>query len=101
VHESGLLTYSVGGAVLVRQKHKGTLTIPRHCQALGRCIYRNELRTRYANTCTGAGTVKFTSRILEGLMARRGFVEPREGIGLPFLYWVVEEAVEVAVEEEE
>ena len=31
--------------------------------------------------CTGAGTVKFTSRILEGLMARRGLVEPREGIG--------------------
>jgi hypothetical protein len=25
--------------------------------------------------------VKSTSRILEGLMARRGFVEPREGIG--------------------
>jgi hypothetical protein len=25
--------------------------------------------------------MKFTSRILEGLMPRRGFVEPREGIG--------------------
>ena len=25
--------------------------------------------------------MKFTSRILEGLMARRGLVEPREGIG--------------------
>ena len=34
-------------------------------------------------------------------MARRGLVEPREGIGLPFLYWVVEEAVEASVEEEE
>jgi hypothetical protein len=28
--------------------------------------------------------MKFTSRILEGLMAWRGLVEPREGIG----YWV-------------
>ena len=28
---------------------------------------------------TRAETVKFTSRILEGLMARRGLVEPREG----------------------
>jgi hypothetical protein len=28
-----------------------------------------------------AGTVKFTSRILEGLMAFRGLGEPREGIG--------------------
>jgi hypothetical protein len=25
--------------------------------------------------------MNFTSRILEGLMARRGVVEPREGIG--------------------
>ena len=48
-----------------------------------------------------AGTMKFTSRILEGLTARRGLVEPREGIGLAFLYWVVVGAVEVAVEEEE
>jgi hypothetical protein len=57
--------------------------------------------------------MKFTSRILEGLTARRGLVEPREGIGcwvlgltplgrtgrgvgLPFLYWVVVGAVEVA-----
>ena len=31
--------------------------------------------------CTRAGTVKFTSRILEGLVARRGLVELREGIG--------------------
>jgi hypothetical protein len=31
--------------------------------------------------CTRAGTVKFTSRILEGLVARRGLVEPRRGIG--------------------
>src|SRR5450759_1597363 len=31
--------------------------------------------------CTRAGTIKFTSRILEGLVARRGLVEPREGIG--------------------
>jgi hypothetical protein len=45
--------------------------------------------------------VKFTSRILEGLMARRGLVEPREGIGLPFLYWGVVAAVEASVEEEE
>ena len=30
---------------------------------------------------TRAGTMKFTSRILEGLMARRGFVEPHEEIG--------------------
>ena len=51
--------------------------------------------------CTRAGTIKFTSRILVGLMARRGLVEPREGIGLPFLYWVVEGAVEASVEEEE
>jgi hypothetical protein len=49
---------------------------------------------------TRAGTMKFTSRILEGLMARRGLVEPRKGIGLPFLYWVVEGAVEASVEEE-
>ena len=28
-----------------------------------------------------AGAMKFTSRILVGLMVRRGFVEPREGIG--------------------
>ena len=34
-------------------------------------------------------------------MTCRGLVEPREGIGLPFLYWVVVAAVEVAVEEEE
>jgi hypothetical protein len=34
-------------------------------------------------------------------MARRGLVEPREGIGLPFLYWVVEGAVEASIEEEE
>jgi hypothetical protein len=34
-------------------------------------------------------------------MARRGLVEPRARIGLPFLYWVVVTAVEVAVEEEE
>jgi hypothetical protein len=40
--------------------------------------------------------VKFTSRILEGLMARRGLVEPRAGIGWPFLYWVVVVAVGVA-----
>ena len=33
-------------------------------------------------------------------MACRGLVEPREGIGLPFLYWVVV-AVEASVEEEE
>jgi hypothetical protein len=33
-------------------------------------------------------------------MAWLGLVEPREGIGLAFLYWVVV-AVEVAVEEEE
>jgi hypothetical protein len=45
--------------------------------------------------------VKFMSRILEGLMARRGLVEPREGIGLAFLYWVVVAAVEASVEEEE
>ena len=45
--------------------------------------------------------MKFTSRILEGLMARWGFVDPRKGIGLPFLYWGVVVAVEVAVEEEE
>ena len=45
--------------------------------------------------------MKFTSRILEGLMARRSLVEPREGIGLPFLYWVVEGAVDASVEEEE
>ena len=31
--------------------------------------------------CMRAGTIKFTSRILEGLTARRGLVEPREGIG--------------------
>ena len=48
-----------------------------------------------------AGTMNFTSRILEGLMARRGLVEPRERIGWPFLYWVVVVAVEVAVEEVE
>jgi len=50
---------------------------------------------------TGAGTMKYTSRILEGLMAFRGLVELRERIGLPFLYWVVEGAVEASVEEEE
>jgi hypothetical protein len=42
-----------------------------------------------------------TSRILEGLVACRGLVEPRERIGLPFLYWGVVATVEVAVEEEE
>jgi hypothetical protein len=31
--------------------------------------------------CRRAGTVKFTSRILDGLMARRGLVGPRERIG--------------------
>jgi hypothetical protein len=51
--------------------------------------------------CTRAGAMNFTSRILEGLLARRGLVEPRKGIGLPFLYWVVEGAVEASVEEEE
>jgi len=30
-------------------------------------------------------TMKFTSRILVGLVARWGFVEPREGIGLRML----------------
>jgi hypothetical protein len=30
---------------------------------------------------TRAGTIKFTSRILVGLVAWRGLVEPREGIG--------------------
>ena len=45
--------------------------------------------------------MKFTSRILEGLVARRGFIEPWEGIGLPFLYWVVVVAVDASVEEEE
>jgi hypothetical protein len=44
---------------------------------------------------------KFTSRILEGLVVCRGLVEPREGIGLAFLYWVVVAAVEASVEEEE
>ena len=34
-------------------------------------------------------------------MACRGFVEPRKGIGWPFLYWVVEGAVEASIEEEE
>jgi hypothetical protein len=34
-------------------------------------------------------------------MAPRGLVEPRKGIGLAFLYWVVEVAVEASVEEEE
>ena len=47
-----------------------------------------------------AGTMKFTSRILEGLVVCRGLVELREGMGLPFLYWVVED-VEEPVEEEE
>jgi hypothetical protein len=42
-----------------------------------------------------------TSRILEGLMVRRGLVEGRMGIGLAFLYWVVVAAVEASVEEEE
>jgi hypothetical protein len=32
-----------------------------------------------AAACTRAATMNFTSRILEGLMALRGFVEPREG----------------------
>jgi hypothetical protein len=45
--------------------------------------------------------MKFTSRILVGLVARRGLVEPRAGIGWPFLYWGVVAAVEVAVEEKE
>jgi len=31
--------------------------------------------------CTGDGTINFTSRILEGLMARWGLGEPRMGIG--------------------
>jgi hypothetical protein len=31
--------------------------------------------------CTGAATIEFTSRILEGVMAGRGLVEPRRGIG--------------------
>jgi hypothetical protein len=35
--------------------------------------------------CTRAATMKFTSRILVGLTALRGLVEPREGIGC----WVV------------
>jgi hypothetical protein len=34
-----------------------------------------------AAACVRAGTIKFTSRILEGLLARRGLVEPRDGIG--------------------
>src|SRR5664280_1142788 len=76
-----LLRWRPSGTVLVRQKHKKTVTIPRHCQALGKRSYRNELRTRHANTCTRAGTVKFTSRILVGLVARRGLVEPREEVG--------------------
>jgi hypothetical protein len=33
-----------------------------------------------------AGAMKFTSRILVGLMACRGLVEPREGIGLWMFY---------------
>ena len=41
------------------------------------------------------------SRILEGLTAQWGLVEPRKGIGWPFLYWVVVVAVETSVEEEE
>ena len=45
--------------------------------------------------------MKFTSRILEGLVPCRSLVEPREGIGLAFLYWVVVAAVEASVEEEE
>ena len=45
--------------------------------------------------------MKFTSRILEVLMAWLGLVESREGIGLAFLYWVVVAAVEASVEEEE
>jgi hypothetical protein len=38
-------------------------------------------------TCVRAGAMNFTSRILEGLMARRGLVEPREGgwLSLRFL----------------
>jgi hypothetical protein len=31
--------------------------------------------------CTRAGTIKLTSRILVGLTARRGLVEPREDVG--------------------
>jgi hypothetical protein len=58
-------------------------------------MHSRKLARRRANSRGG------TSRILEGLMARRGLVEPREGIGLPFLYWVVVEAVEASVEEEE
>src|SRR5674476_1059845 len=76
-----LLRWCSSGTVLVRQKHKGTVTISRHCQALGKRSYRNKLRTRHANTCTRAGTMKFTSRILVGLMAPRGLVERRMGIG--------------------
>jgi hypothetical protein len=45
--------------------------------------------------------VRTASRILEGLVAWRGLGEPREGIGLPFLYWIVVAAVEASVEEEE
>jgi hypothetical protein len=52
-----------------------------------------------AGACADMG--RTASRILESLMARRGFVEGRMGIGLPFLYWVVEGAVEASVEEEE
>jgi hypothetical protein len=48
-----------------------------------------------------ADIVRTASRILEGLMAFRGLGEPREGIGLPFLYWIVVVAVEASVEEEE
>src|ERR1039457_5994649 len=76
-----LMRWRPAGTGWVRQKHKETVTISRQCQALGKRSYRNKLRTRHANTCTRAGTMKFTSRILEGLMACRGLVEPWEGIG--------------------
>jgi hypothetical protein len=38
-------------------------------------------RSHHLIGVTGADAMKFTSRILEGLVVCRGLVEPREGIG--------------------
>jgi hypothetical protein len=43
--------------------------------------FQTETLPKKAAAGTRAGRIKFTSRILEGLMARRGLVERREGIG--------------------
>ena len=43
--------------------------------------FRGDVRALGTSQLQECAAQKFTSRILEGLMAQRGLVEPREGIG--------------------